>query len=118
VKSLLEKTQNERDSLKAKVTEISESLKAARTKIDTLVTGTGQVMNVEDKLTKLAEEKDAALAKAKDAQTLAENLKSRLQEQVKKVAGLEDKNKKLQDMIDELKKSLDNNIEIPSIPKL
>ena len=117
VKSLLEKTQNERDSLKAKVTEISESLKAAQSKIDTLLKSTDQVMNVEDKLAKLAEEKDAALAKAKNAQTLTENLKSQLQERIKMVAGLEDKNKKLQDMIDELKKRLDTNLEIPSIPK-
>lgn len=117
VKSLLEKTQNERDSLKAKVTEISESLKAAQSKIDTLVTSTGQVMNIEDKLAKVAEEKDAALAKAKDAQTLAENLKSQLQERIKKVAGLEGKNKKLQDMIDELKKSMDTNLEMPSLPE-
>ena len=118
VKSILEETQKERDSLKAKVTEISESLKAAQSKIDTLVTGSEQVVNIEDKLAKLTEEKDAAIAKAKDAQNLTENLKSRLQEQIQKVAGLEGENKKLQDMIDELKKRLDSNLEIPSIPKI
>ena len=118
VKSRLEETQKERDSLKAKVSEISESLKEAQTKIDSLVKDAGQVTDIEDKLAILAEEKNAALAKVKDAQTVVENLKSRLQEQIQKVTGLEGQNKKLQDMIDELKKSLDTNLEIPSIPKV
>jgi len=117
VKSLLEVTQKERDSLKTKVAEISESLKAAQTQIDTLLTSTGQVMNIEDKLIKLTEERDAAVTKAKDAQTLVENLKSQLQERIQKLTALQGQNKKLQDTIDELKKSLDTNLEMPSIPK-
>lgn len=118
VKSILEQTQKERDDLKTKVADITESLKSAETKIDDLLESSSQAMAIEDKLTELTKDRDAAIAKATDAQTLVENLKSQLQEQVLKVTGLEEQNQKLQDIIEELKKQLSSDVKIPELPTL
>jgi chromosome segregation ATPase len=118
VKGILTKTEIERDELKAKVSELSESLKAAQTKIDDLMQSSSQAVDITEQLARLTEQRDTAIAKATDAQTLVEKLGSQLQEQLQKSAGLENENKKLQETIDELQKKLDSEVEIPSLPKL
>ncbi len=60
----------------------------------------------------------ANIAKATGAQSIVEKLKSQLSEQIQKITGLEGQNKKLQEMLEELKKKLGGEMEIPSIPKL
>ena len=118
VKSILEQTQKERDDLKAEVADITESLKSAETKVDDLLESRSQAMDIENKLAELTKDRNAAIAKAADAQTLIENLKSQLQEQVLKVTGLEEQNQKLQDTIEELKKQLSSHVKIPELPTL
>ena len=118
VKGILEKTEIERDELKTKVAEISESLKAAQTKIDGLLQSSNQAIDIKDKLAELAEDRDTAIAKAADSQTLIEKLKGQLQEQILKVTGLNEQNQKLQDTIEQLKKQLGSDVKIPELPKL
>lgn len=99
VKADLAKITSERDNLKlglATVTEARDKLQAA---VD-------QATNVQKQLAELTRERDTAIAKAADAQTMVEKFKSQLQEQIQKLVGLEEQNKKLQETIDELKKSL------------
>jgi len=111
VKATLETTQKERDGLKANVGDLSgaiENLKsqlAAITQVrDKLQAAADQVMAMKAQLTQLTQDKDSAIAKAADALGLAEKLKSQLQEQMQKIAGLQEQNSKLQQAIDELKK--------------
>lgn len=118
IKDVLKKTEIERDELKANVAEISESLKAAQTKIDGLLQDSSQVMDVKDKLAALTKDRDAAIAKATDAQTMIETLKGQLQEQILKVTGLEGQNQKLQGIIEQLKKQLGGDVKTPELPKL
>ena len=118
VKSILEQTQKERDNLKVKVADITESLKSAQTKIEGLLQSSNQAIDVEDKLAELTKDRDTAIAKAADSQTLIEKLKGQLQEQVLKITGLEGQNQKLQDTIEQLKKQLGSDVKIPELPKL
>ena len=118
VKGILEQTQKERDDLKGKLAEITESLKTAQTKIDSLIQSSSQATDIEDKLAALTKDKDGAIAQAADAQTLIEKLKAQLQEQILKVTGLEGQNQKLQEMIEQLKKQLGGGIKTPEMPKL
>lgn len=118
VKSILEQTQKERDDLKVKVADITESLKSAQTKIEGLLQSSNQAIDIKDKLARLTEERDTTIAKATEAQDMVGKLKGQLAEQIKKVTGLQDQNKKLQGIIDELKKKLSSEVEIPAIPGL
>lgn len=118
VRSILEKTKIEREELKAKVSEVTESLDAAKTKMETLIQSGTQAVNFKEKLDELTKQKDNAIAKAADLQTMVQTLKTQLQEQLQKVTGLEGQNKKLQQLIDELKNKLGAEVQIPSIPNL
>ena len=117
-KGILEKTEIERDELKAKVAEVSELLKASQTKIDGLLQSRDQAIGQKDKLAELTKDRDTAITKVADAQTLIEKLKGQLQEQILKVAGLEGQSQKLQDIIEQLKKQLGSGVKIPELPKL
>lgn len=116
VKGLLEETEIERDNLKAKVVEVSDSLKTAQTKIDGFLETTNQAGDIKDKLAELTKQRDAETAKVTETKSMVEKLKSQLAEQVQKITGLEGQNKKLQEMIDQLKKKLGSDVEVPSIP--
>ena len=111
IKANLASIMSERESLKLKLTTVTE----ARDKLQAMV---GQVTNIKEQLAGLTEEHDAAIVKATEAQSLVAKLKGQLAEQVKKATGLEDQNKNLQKMIDELKKKLSSEVEVPSIPGL
>jgi len=110
VKADLAKITNERDTLSSELTAAME----ARDKLQAMV---GQAPNIKEQLAGLTEERDAAIAKATGARDMVEQLKSQLAEQIQKVIGLEGQNKKLQEMIDELKKNLGSEVKMPSIPK-
>ena len=118
VKGVLEETQIERDTLKAKVVEVSESLQMAQTKIDSLLEINNQAGDMKDKVADLTRERDAEITKTAEAQTLVETLKSQLQEQILKVTGLEGQNQKLQDTIELLKKQLGSDAKATELPKL
>ena len=107
----LAKIMSERDSLKSELTAVAE----ARNKLQAMVEQAG---NIKEQLAGVSEERDAAIAMAAEAQSIVEKLKSQLAEQVKKITGLEEQNKKLQEMIEELKKNLGSEVKMPSIPKL
>jgi len=111
VKADLANIMSERDNLKLELTAVTE----ARDKLQAAVS---QAANVKEQLAELTEERDTAVAKATEAQSIVETLKSQLAEQIQKITGLEGQNKKLQEMIDELKNKLGSELEIPSIPKL
>jgi chromosome segregation ATPase len=81
---------------------------------DQLQTAAKQVETLRDQVTQLAKDKDAALAKAADALNAADKLKSQLEEQVQKIAGLQEQNKKLQQLVDDLKKKL-GEVKLPGI---
>lgn len=118
MESLLEQTRTERDELKAKVSEVTASLKSAQTKMEELMQNSSQTMAVKDKLDALAKERDAALAKASEAQAMIDTLKGQVQEQLQKLTGLEGQNQKLQDTIEQLKKQLSSgNMNMPDLPK-
>jgi chromosome segregation ATPase len=124
VKATLETTQKERDGLKAAVNDLSASLENLKTQLaavtqvrDKLQVTAGQVTALKDQLAQLAQEKDAALAKAADAQSLVEKLKGELQGQLQKLTGLQEQNTKLQQAINELKKLVGaTNIPEVSVP--
>ena len=109
VKADLAKITSEQNNLKLELATVTE----ARDKLQAMV---GQAANIKEQLAGLTEERDTAIAKAAGAQGTVEQLKSQLAEQIQKITGLEGQNKELQEMIDELKKNLDIEIEIPSIP--
>jgi len=111
VKADLARSTIERDNLKLELATVTE----ARDKLQAAV---DQDINVKEQLAELTGERDTAIAEATIAQTMVEKLKSQLQEHIQKVIGLEDQNKKLQGMIDELKKKLGGEIGIPGIPRL
>ena len=111
IKESLASIMSERDDLKFELA----SVKDAHDKLQAMAE---QAANVEEQLAGLVEERDSAIAKATEAQSMVEKLKSQLAEQLQKITGLEGQNKKLQDMIDELKESFDSEVEIPSIPEL
>ena len=111
VKADLAKIMSERDSLKLELTAVTD----ARDKLQAAV---DHAKNIKEQLSGLTEERDTAIAKATEAQSIVEKLKSQLAEQIQKVTGLEGQNKKLQEMIDKLKKNLGGEVEIPSIPGL
>ncbi|MCJ7615586.1 MAG: hypothetical protein MUO43_03510 [Desulfobacterales bacterium] len=111
VKADLASIMTERDSLKLELATVIE----ARDRLQALV---GQAPNIKGQLAELTQERDTAIAKATGAQTMVEKLKSQLAVQIEKITGLEGQNKKLQEMIDELKKNLGGEMEMPSIPKL
>jgi len=111
VKADLAKTMNERDSLKLELTAVTD----ARDKLQAAV---DQAENIKEQLAGFTKERDTAIAKVTETQNIVENLKSQLAEQIQKVVGLESQNKKLQEMIDELKNKLGSEVEIPSIPGL
>ena len=111
IKANLASIMSEGENLKLKLAAVTE----ARDKLQAIV---GQAKNIKDQLAGLTKERDAAIAKATGAQSIVEKLKSQLAEQIQKVTGLEGQNKKLQEMIDELKKNLGSNVELPSIPGL
>ena len=118
IKGVLEETQIERDNLKAKVVEVSESLGMAQTKIDSLLEANNQVGDMKDKIAELTTERDSGITKTAEAQTLVETLNGQLQEQILKVTGLEGQNKKLQDSIELLKKQLGSDAKATELPKL
>ena len=118
LRSILEKTKMQREELEAKVSEVTESLNAAKAKMETLIQSGAQAVNFKEKLDELTTQRDNAIAKAADLQTMVQNLKTQLQQQLQKVTGLEGQNKKLQQIIDELKNKLGADVQIPSIPNL
>jgi len=111
IKADLASIMSERDNLKLDLATVIE----ARDKLQVAV---DQAKNIKEQLAVLTKGRDTAIAKATSAQTMVEKLKSQLAEQIQKITGLEGQNKKLQEMIDELKKNLGSEVEIPSIPKL
>ena len=111
IKANLASIMSERDDLKLKLTVVTD----ARDKLQAMV---GQATNIKEQLAELTQERDTAIAKATGAQTMVEKLKSQLGEQIQKVLGLEGQNKKLQQLIDELKNKLGAEVQIPSIPNL
>jgi len=111
VKADLAGITSERDNLKLELATVTEARDKLQVAID-------QTINLQKQLAELTKERDTAIAEATDAQTMVERSKSQLQEQLQKVVELEDQNKKLQEMIDELKKKVGGEVQIPSIPKL
>ncbi|MFC1739108.1 hypothetical protein ACFL1G_08680 [Planctomycetota bacterium] len=111
VKADLAKITSEQDNLKLELATVTEARDRLQAAVD-------QAKNIKEQLAGLTEERDTAIAKATEVQSIVEKLKSQLAEQIQKVLGLEGQNKKLQEMIDELKKNLGSEVEIPSIPGL
>jgi uncharacterized coiled-coil DUF342 family protein len=99
---------SERDNLKL---ELATVIEARDTMVD-------QAKNIKEQLAGLTEERDAAIAKVTEINSVVEILRSELAKQFQTVAGLESKNKKLQGMIDELKRNLGSEVEIPPLPDL
>ena len=125
----LQTTQSERDELKTTVGDLSKSLQDFKSQLNTVTQLKDQVsaINTEreaaisqlkDQVSTINTEREAAIAKVADAQATIEKMTSQLQEQVQKVLALEELNKKLQVMIDELKKNLVDEIKLPQIPGL
>lgn len=102
---------SERNNLKLELDAVIEAR-------DKLQAAADQTMNIKAQLDQIIRERDSATAKLTDAQAMVQNLNSQLNEQILKANGLEAQNKKLMEMIDELKKKLGTGPEIPSIPKI
>jgi len=123
VKVILAQSETERDNLKTSMTNLSESLKNAKSELTTIMqardklqAAVDQAMNVKEQLAELTKERDTAIAKAMSAQAMVDKLKGQLQEQIQKVVGLEGQNKNLQEMIDDLKEKLGEGLNIPKLP--
>lgn len=101
----------ERDNLKLELATVIE----ARDKLQAMVEA---AKNINEQVAGLAKERDGAIAELTEVQGTVEELKSQLAEQMQKVVGLEGQNMKLREMIDELKKNLGSEIEIPPMPRL
>lgn len=111
VKDNLAAMASERDDLKSKletVTKAHDELKAAAAK----------VQEFQDKLVSITKERDESLVKMAAAQTAITDLQSKLAEHIKKIAGLEEQNKKLLDVIADMKTNIGGEVKTPEIPKL
>jgi chromosome segregation ATPase len=139
-KTQVQAAQNERDSLKTTVDSLSAQLKdfgqlkeqvtaitnerdAALAKIKEQTDAIIKVKDdaaaqVKNQIAAITNERDDALEEVTKAQTMVENLKSQLQETLQKIATLEQANKELQAMLDELRKKVGDEIKIPPIPAL
>jgi len=128
-KTRLQATQSERDELKTTVGDLSKSLQDFKSQLSTITQLKDQastiitereatISQLKDQVSTIITEREAAIAKVADAQATIEKMTSQLQEQVQKVLVLEEQNKKLQAMIDELKKKLVDVIKLPQIPGL
>ena len=82
---------------------------------DELQAMASQAVTLKEQISELTREQGMAIAKAIDAQAIIEKLKVQLKEQIAKALGLEEQNKKLQQIIDELKSKLGDEVKIPSI---
>jgi len=118
IKKLLAETETERDDLKVKVAEISESLEQAEMKIESLTQSSVSDADIKEQLAKMTEERDMAISESSSAKSMIEKLKGQLAEQVKKITGLEDQNAALEKMVEELKKKVGSEIEMPAVPGL
>lgn len=78
----------------------------------------GQAKDIKENLVGMTQERASAIAELTISKAAIEIFKSQLKDQTQKITGLEGKNKKLQEMIEEMKKKLSGKTEIPSIPKL
>ncbi len=128
VKSELTTVTQARDQLQTAAKAANTTLAEAKTQLeslkgelatvtqvrDQLQTAAKQAETLRDQVTQLAKDKDAALAKAADALTAVDKLKSQIQEQVQTIAGLQEQNKKLQQLVDDLKKKL-GEVKLPGI---
>jgi chromosome segregation ATPase len=143
-KTQLQAAQGERDGLKTQVGDLSKTLQglqsqlAAAGQLKDQVTAltkerdaaVGQLKDqvssitkerdaavgqLKDQVNAIAKERDTAMAKVTDAQTTIDKLKSQVQEQIQKFLAIEEQNKKLQAMIDDLQKKL-NDLKVPQIP--
>ena len=98
VKAILEQTQSERDELREYIDKISEERES----------GLASVMQTQEKLQyQITEERDAAIAKAKDAQAIVERLREQLKEKVVEIRELEQWNEELQAAIQNLQDQID-----------
>jgi len=119
VKARLDAVEKERDSLKANSNELSASIGSLKTQFasvtdvrDKLQGAADQVKDLKDQMTQLVQDKESALAKAAGAELAVEKLTKDLQDQIQRVASLQEQNTKLQQAMEELKK-LGNAIKIP-----
>jgi chromosome segregation ATPase len=146
-KTQLQATQVERDGLKTNAGILSKSMEDIKSQLNTLTILKDQVSaavaerdqtiaqlkeqagsiikeheatvaQIKDQINATLKERDEAIAKVKDAQATIEKMTSQLQEQIQKISSLEDLNKQLQAMIDELKKKLGGDVTLPQIPGL
>ena len=101
VKAILEQTQSERDELREYIDRISEERGNTQSKL-------AAVMQAQEKLQyQITEERDAAIAKAKDAQAMVERLREQLKEKVGEIRELEQWNEELQAAIQHLQNQID-----------
>lgn len=98
VKAILEQTQSERDELREYIDKISEERESEL----------ASVMQTQEKLQyQITEERDAAIAKAKDAQAIVERLREQLKEKAVEIRELEQWNEELQAAIRHLQDQID-----------
>ena len=108
-----------KDQASAIVTEREATISQLKDQVSTINTESeAAISQLKDQVSTINTEREAAIAKVTDAQATIEKMTSQLQEQVQKVLALEELNKKLQAMIDELKKNLVDEIKLPQIPGL
>lgn len=122
----------ERDELKTEVGGLSQSVQDLTSKLSVAANLKDQVSSLsalmterDSSIAKLKEQtqsltkaRDTAIAKLATAQATIDGLTSQVEEQVQKFSQLDEQNKKLQAMIDDLKKNLGGEIKLPGIPNL
>jgi len=104
-------TQRESDTLKTEVGALSKSLQDPKSQLSSAA-------KLKDQVSNLMVERDAAIGKLTTAQATIDGMKSQFQEQLQKFSLLEEQNKELQAIVNELRKKLGGEIKLPAIPKL
>jgi len=121
-------TQSERDELKADVGGLSQTVQDLKSQLSTaaklkeqvsklMVERDSAIVKLTDQANSLIVEHDSAITKLTTAQATIVGMKSQLQEQIQKFSQLDEQNKELQIMIDELTKKLGGEFKLPAIPK-
>jgi chromosome segregation ATPase len=120
-------TQGERDALKLEVSSLVQSMETLKAQLSSaaqlkeqvntlMAERDSAVASLKDQAKTLLAERDAAIAQLNAAQTTINGLTSQLQAQVDKLSQLDEQNKKLQALIDELKSRLGSGITLPGFP--
>ncbi|MGD8500162.1 MAG: hypothetical protein PVJ86_05915 [Phycisphaerales bacterium] len=103
IKATLRETRNERDELGEHIGEILQAFENSKLKLAAVTQAQNEL---QDQVIRLAAQRDAAIAEAREAQAMNEELSNQLNETVKLIQEFEEWNEELQTTIQQLQEQI------------